>query len=462
MAWKALEHFAPWTPTAEDPFDARKAAHLLRRAGFGAAPAEIARVVDQGLEATVEELLSDDEEQEAQFELLYADIAGSLVDDADVGAVQAFWIHRMVRTRRPLREKLTLFWHGHFATSYHKVEDAALMRQQIDVLRRLALGNFRDLVTAVAHDPAMLVYLDGESSTAEHPNENFARELMELFTCGIGHYTEHDVLEGARAFTGWHREGMQFVFHADQHDTGRKEFLSKSGRFDGNDIIDILIQQPATAEFMARKLLRFFAAEPNPAVLAEATELFDRTQLDVRWFLRDLFLSRYFYGPECYRRRIASPVEFAIGTVRTLGVRVPAGELNEAIAAMGQELLGPPNVKGWDGEQKWINSATWPARLSFAQEVSQLDSDQPTGRDTPLESLLPLDNNNPEQTVDRLADLLLQGDLPAEARTALRDYLVATEEGPQPDYYREDEDFRYERNRGALATLLGLPEYHAC
>ena len=159
----------------------------------------------------------------------------------------------MVTTRVPLREKLTLFWHGHFATSYEKVEDPALMHRQIETIRRHAWGNFRELVLAIARDPAMVVWLDGESNTKEHPNENFARELMELFTCGIGHYTETDVQEAARAFTGWHREGAEFVFKADDHDAGRKQFLGKSGRFDGGDVIDILMQQPATCTPWSRQ-----------------------------------------------------------------------------------------------------------------------------------------------------------------------------------------------------------------
>jgi uncharacterized protein (DUF1800 family) len=449
-------------PLAAESFDRRHAAHLLRRAGFGASPAEIDQAVAQGLEATVEGLLSDDGSQEAEFQQVLDSILGSLTTFDDPSQVQAWWIHRMVRTRNPLKEKLTLFWHGHFATSYQKVGEGQLMHQQIETLRAGAWGNFRDLVFAMARDPAMIVWLDGETSTKAHPNENFARELMELFTCGIGHYTEQDVLEGARAFTGWHRQGYAYYFNAEEHDGGRKQFLGKSGRFGGEDVIDIVLQQPATPRFVAAKLLKFFAGEPAPEVLDEAARLFDSCQLNVRWFLRDLFLSRHFYSEACYRKRIASPAEYVIGLVRTLGARMPADNLRDHMTAMGQELLAPPNVKGWDGEQKWINSSTWPARLAFANEAAQSASESPYGQHLPLESFVSAEQNDPAQTVDALAELVTQGDLSAEVRRDLAEFLVATDEGPNPEAYREDEGFRYEKNRAALATILSLPEYHAC
>jgi hypothetical protein len=453
---------AYFAPFSAESFDRRHAAHLLRRSGFGASPAEIDQALSQGLEATVEGLLAGDDAQEAEFQQVLDSIQGSLTTFDDPGEVQAWWVHRMVRTRTPLREKLALFWHGHFATSYKKVGDGHLMLQQIDTLRSRALGNFRELLLAVARDPAMLVWLDGESSTKAHPNENFARELLELFTCGIGNYTEQDVLEGARAFTGWHRQNYAFYFNADEHDGDRKQFLGKAGRFGGDDIIDIVLQQPATPRFIAGKLLRFFAGEPAPEVLDEAARLMDGCQLDIKWFLRDLLLSEHFYSEACYRKRIASPAEYVIGLVRTLGVRMPASNLRDHMTAMGQELLAPPNVKGWDGEQKWINSSTWPARVAFANEVSQSASDTPFGQHLPLEDRVPLAVTDPVQTIDALAELVTQGDLSAEVRRDLAEFLVITDEGPNPDAYRDDEGFRYEKNRAALATILSLPEFHAC
>ena len=456
-------HLAPWSPTPADPFDARKAAHLLRRAGFGASPDQVAKAVRDDFETTVEGLFDPAEDEEQLFARTFEAIAGQFADFSEVDQLRAWWAYRMVKTRSPLREKLTLFWHGHFATSVEKVEDAHLMHGQIETIRRLAWGNFRDLVVAMARDPAMIAYLDGDSNTKAHPNENFGRELMELFTCGIGHYTEADVQAAARAFTGWHRDGAKFAFLPDDHDGARKRFLGKSGRFDGSDIIDILIQTPATPRRIAAKLLRFFAApEPPPEVVDEAADLLERTRLDIKWFLRDLFQSRYFYSPACYRSKISSPAEYVVGTVRTLGVRWASSQLVEPMNAMGQSLLAPPNVKGWDGETKWINSSTWAARTAFARTVSQLDDDGPFGANLDLKALVPASMNEPAEVVERLAGALLQGDLAPGPRRELADFLLAAEDGQNSQAFRDDEDVRTQKTRALLALMLALPEYHTC
>ena len=452
----------PYVSGDADPFDRRKAAHLLRRAGFGATPEEIDKAVADGLEATVEALFDEAADEEESYQKTFAAVNGRLLNFAEPEPLQAWWVYRMTTTRVPLREKLTLFWHGHFATSREKVDDLSLMHRQVETFRRHAWGNFRELVVALAKDPAMLVWLDGESSTKEHPNENFARELMELFTCGIGHYTEDDVRAAARAFTGWHRDGASFVFHPDAHDGGRKHFLGKSGKFDGTDIIDILMQQPATPRFLAWKLLRFFAApEPAEAVVDEAAALLDRTRLDLKWFLRELFQSRYFYSADCYRTRLSSPAEYVVGTLRTLHVRWPAEEAVGRLDAMDQKLLAPPNVKGWDGERAWINSNTWAARVAFGRDIAELAGEGDFAPDLDIGKVVPPGLKAPARVVDRLAAVLLQGDLPAEARRSLAAFVVANDEGPQPDAFRDDDGFRADRTRKALGLVLGLPEYHA-
>jgi hypothetical protein len=457
----ALRFLAPFVPDATHPFDERRAAHLLRRAGFGASPREISAAVDKGLEAAVEDLFAEHPDEEHEFERTFDALNGRLMNFGDIGACQAWWVYRMLTTRAPLREKLTLFWHGHFATNHEKVGDAQLMLQQIDTLRRLAWGNLRDLVLAMAKDPAMLVWLDGQSNTREHPNENFARELMELFTCGIGNYTEQDVLEAARAFTGWHRDGAEFVFVAEAHDPGPKRFLGKSGRFDGTDVIDLLMQQPATARFIAYKLLRFFAAgQPPEPVVAEAAELLDRTQLNIKWFLRELFQSQYFFSEECYRQRIASPAELVVGTVRSLNVKLVVFDLVQQMNAMGQQLLAPPNVKGWDGEQKWINSTSLAARVAFAKMIPELNAGgSQVNPHLPIDELVPANLTVPREIVDTLARVVFQGDLPAEVRRELATMLVSNEEGPQPEAFRDDPGFRESKTRGLLGVLLSLPEY---
>ncbi len=309
----------------------------------------------------------------------------------------------------------------------------------------------------------MIAYLDGESNTKAHPNENFGRELMELFTCGIGHYTEADVKAAARAFTGWHREGAEFAFKADEHDDGRKQFLGKSGKFDGGDIVEILIQHPATPRRIATKLLRFFAApDPSPEVIDEAAALFDRTRLDVKWFLRELFQSRFFYSRDCYRSRISSPAEFVVGPLRTLGVRWAGPQVAEQLTNMGQALFAPPNVKGWDGETKWINSSTLAARANTAKRISELEDDGPWGANISVATLVPPSIDEPAQVVDRLAEILFQGDLPAGTREALVDFAVSAEGEARPQAFRDDEGFRSARTRALIGFLLTMPEYYAC
>ncbi len=469
----------PYEPGPADPFDHRKAAHLLRRSGFGAAPDEVTKAVEVGFEGTVDALFdaSVAEQQDAEFQAAFDAVSGKLASFGETEGLQAWWIYRMIQSRTPLREKLTLFWHGHFATSNEKVENSWLMHRQIETLRRLALGNIRDLTLAMAHDPAMIVWLDGESNTKEHPNENFARELMELFTCGIGNYTESDVREAARAFTGWHRENANFAFRPDDHDPGRKKFLGKTGRLDGSDIVDLLMQSPATPRTLAVKLLRFFAApEPSHDIIEEATSLLIRTRLDVKWFLRELFLSRWFYSDACYRTRLASPVEFVVGSVRTLGARWAAAELVEHLNRMGQRLYAPPNVKGWDGETNWINSSTLAARQAFAEELARLDSgENELGNSFDLAKIVPPEWNDPRKIVERLTAILVQGELSSDSRASIAGFLETPGEDEDDDMeededdkakrgaetFRDDPGVRAVRIRRALGVLLGLPEYQA-
>ncbi|MDB5353008.1 MAG: hypothetical protein JWN86_4255 [Planctomycetota bacterium] len=457
----SASHFAPFKSSPSRPFDRKRAAHLLRRAGFGAAPEAVEEAVKRGLEETVGRLFEISAEEETEYQRTFRAINGHLANFGDREVLQSWWAYRMATTRTPLREKLTLFWHGHFATSDEKVENTELMHAQIETLRLLAWGNFRDLVMAIARDPAMLVWLDGESNTREHPNENFARELMELFTCGIGHYSEKDVQAAARAFTGWGRDGTRFAFRRDQHDDGPKSFLGKSGRFDGTDIIDLLMHQPATSRFLARKLLRFFAhPEPADDVVEEAAGLFDRTRLDVKWFLRDLFLSEYFHSETCFRARISSPAELVVGTVRTLGARWPGAEIVGRMNAMGQELFAPPNVKGWDGETRWINSSTWSERTQFADTISTLECGTGLLPGFDLSRIVPSDMKDTVAIVGRLVSVLMQDDLPAETTTKIAAFLIDGD-GSAAERFRDDEAFREEKTRAALAMILSLPESQA-
>jgi uncharacterized protein (DUF1800 family) len=276
----------------------------------------------------------------------------------------------MRRTKRPLQEKLTLFWHGHWATSAEKVKSAYALWLQNTTLRRFAAGNFKQMAVAVSQDPAMLFYLDNAQSRAAHPNENYARELMELFTLGIGNYTEEDIRNSARAFTGWSidRDRIAFVDRRFMHDGGEKEFMGRRGRFTGRDIIDILFDQPAVGPYMAKKLWSFFAHEnPAPELVAQLAATFREAQWETKPLLRRMFLSRAFYGRDAMHTQIKSPVQWLVGTARLLDAPLPDADTCAAILhVLGQDLFAPPSVKGWDGGYAWITTSTLFSRYNFA------------------------------------------------------------------------------------------------
>ena len=271
-----------------------------------------------------------------------------------------WWGGRMLTSRRPLEEKLTLFWHGHFATGAGKVRDARMMHRQNEMLRANAAGNFRDLLLGILTDPAMLVYLDNGENRKDHPNENFGRELLELFTMGVGNYTERDIREAARAFTGWTNDALEFRFDADNHDFGAKTFLGRTGPFDGEDIIDIILETPVTAEFIAGKLYRFLVREElDPATRRELGDTFRGTGYELRPLLRRIFLSRDFYSRASVATQVKSPVQLVVSTYRKLGLtELPTiPDFNRLTAGLGQTLFNPPNVAGWAGGRTWITPA---------------------------------------------------------------------------------------------------------
>jgi uncharacterized protein (DUF1800 family) len=267
----------------------------------------------------------------------------------------------MLVTPRPLEEKLTLFWHGHFATGQNKVRDYRMMLQQNLMFRAKASGSFRELLLALLKDPAMLVYLDNGENIKSHPNENFGRELLELFTMGVGHYSERDVREAARAFTGWTNDVLAFKLDAAQHDAGEKTFLGRTGRLGGEQIIDIVLEQPVTAEFVASKLYRFFVREEiSPAVQAALGRTFRESGYQLKPLLRQVFLSKDFYSPPSVATQIKSPVQLVVSTYRKLGLTetptIP--DFGRMTGALGQTLFEPPNVAGWAGGRTWITPST--------------------------------------------------------------------------------------------------------
>jgi hypothetical protein len=290
----------------------------------------------------------------------------------ETNRVSYWWANRMVSSPRPLQEKMALFWHGHFASNEAKVRDYRKLLGQLELFQKQGTGNFRDLTVAVAQDPAMLSFLDAGVNVKGASNENFAREIMELFTLGVGNYTEKDIREAARAFTGWNYVDVKFVVNKDQHDDGEKIFLGHTGRFDGVDVIDIIMQQPATADFIAGKIYRFFVRQDlSPDLQKQLGAVLRQSHYEIAPLLEKIFLSRDFYSPSAVGTHIKSPVELAVTTYHKMGLKSIPGvpDFNSITAALGQQLFSPPTVAGWPGGQSWITPGLLLERGNFVRDV---------------------------------------------------------------------------------------------
>ena len=319
----------------------------------------------------------------------------------ETNRVAYWWAERMLTTHRPLEEKMALFWHGHFATSEEKVRDYRKMLRQLELFQRHATGNFRDLLIGVARDPAMLAFLDAGVNVKGAPNENFAREIMELFTMGVGHYSETDIREAARAFTGWNFQDLAFVVNRDRHDAGDKTVLGRTGRFEGVAVIDIILAQPVTAEFVASKIYRFLVREDvSPALRARLGAVLRDHRYAIAPLLQTIFLSRDFYSSASYATRIKSPVELAVSTYKKLGLTEIPGvpDFNETTSALGQQLFRPPTVAGWAQGRSWITPGLLIERGNFARSVLFPDI-----------NFIPPDRYPPDESIRIVSERIAQG-----------------------------------------------------
>lgn len=376
-------------PAAAASMGSDDARHLLNRAGFGARPADLAGFAGLSREAAIERLLAQvhvDAGPPPPAELteyLPPSRLRALSDEErkqtqvkSALALRAWWVGAMQDASTPaeqLRERMTLFWHNHFVSSLQKVKSAKLMLDQNRLLRHHAMGNFGELLHAVGKDPAMVVYLDSATNRKGSPNENFAREVMELFTLGEGNYSEQDIKEAARAFTGWSIEPDTgaYRWRPFAHDNGRKTVLGVTGNLDGDAVLDILLAQPQTAEFLVRKLWReFVSPTPDDGEIRRIARHFRDSRYDMRVALRALFGSRAFWAAENRLALIKSPVDWVLGTLNSLELEAPeALHLSLALRQLGQDLFAPPNVKGWPGGEAWINTSTLLARKQLAERL---------------------------------------------------------------------------------------------
>lgn len=464
-------------------WDSGAAAHLLRRAAFGCLPEGAGALASLGLKGAVEKLLAppidalpppptDPAEMARQQQLRRARRVDRKENNAELAAFQReqravtqdlryWWLERMRAETGAAREKLALFWHGHFATSQTKVKCNRYMFVQNETLRRLAMRPFGELCAAMARDPAMLVWLDGRDNSAKAPNENFAREIMELFTLGEGHYSEEDIREAARCFTGWRvnpENGESFLVPR-RHDAGEKSLFGKTGNFGTDETVGIICSQPRCAEFIAGKLWEFYAyANPAPQLVDSLAAHFRNHDLDTGELLRAIFNHPEFYSPRARATQIKSPVQWLVQAARETGRRLlPPGLALPLGAELGQNLFMPPSVKGWDGGPAWINSATLISRSNTARLFAVAAAPLPEAEAASMDAaawtkVAPQSARTDADALEqRLRRVFLAGPVGKTTRQRVRALL------DKSDFPCGDETVRE-----ASIVLLASPEYNLC
>jgi uncharacterized protein (DUF1800 family) len=462
----------PYRPSPESPWDLRKVGHLYRRAAFGATADQLQAALKAGPEQAIDALLQGGPEQEALDEQM-APLARSLERSNNGPLARVWWLYRLVLSPQPLREKLTLFWHNHFATSNAKVRNVGFMLGQYELLRRHALGNFRTLLQEISRDPAMLIWLDTNVSKKEMPNENYARELMELFSLGRGNYTEADIRDAAKAFTGWSIQNGKAVFSGEHHDAGSKTVLGQTGHWTAADIVRICLDQKAAPAFICRKLFRFLVSEtiaPTPELIEPLADRFRKSDFDFGALVRLVLRSNLFFSREAYRSIVKSPVDFALEIVHGLeGHLDPDGRkgslglnaLSLSLEQLGQSLFYPPSVKGWDGGQAWLNGQT----LLFRQNLALALTSTTDGRFGRRLDPAALAKKHRKQSDADLAEfflqLFLQGDVTAATRAQMVRYQEQSVRQAVPVYWT-DEDVADRRVRSLCHLVLALPEFQLC
>ena len=475
------------------PWDARLAAHLLRRAGFGGTPADLRRYAAMRMQGAVDALVHFPaadalpaspelpDESGVDGELMQSLRQNGMpgqggnaaqppardpqqvalvrerrrIEIRGIAATQLWWLDRMIATPAPLQEKMTLFWHGTYTTAaiQKNVTPREIVAQN-NLFRRFALGNVRELTQAVSLDAAMLKYLDNARNDRSHPNENYARELMELFTLGIGNYTEQDVRESARAWTGIRVRPLtgEVWLNPRLHDDDSKTFLGRSGNFNGQDIVNLIYQQPAAARFLATKLLNFFVYNDSEPELVEAVAaLVRKNDFNLQPVMSVLLSSNVFYSSRAYRALVKSPVEFVVGSYQLFGIAGAEEQALPALNRMGQVLFYPPNVKGWPGGSAWLNSTTVLARENFANALMTSQNVMSAS-----DWLLAGGPGDADKAAHTLVDTILQGDASAGSFARLQGFLRG--DGTAALGALSGENFD-QRMRGGAYLTMAMPAY---
>jgi uncharacterized protein (DUF1800 family) len=456
-------------------------AHLLRRAGFGASRDELEASAARPYEEVVDELVHPERVPDLDEDILMRYYPHLWANQDNPGLWNGRWFFRMLNTRRPLQEKMALFWHHVFATGWTKSEHTPTMVAHIEMFRRNGLANLRRLLLDLSRDPAMIYWLDNCENHGGSINENYGRELLELFSMGIGNYTETDIKNVARAFTGWTFEQpiplypfghypSHFVFRPDDHDAEEKTFLGHTGSFDGQDVIEIIVRQPATARFICRHLYNFFVAdEPqvpawsvtpprDPAAIGALVQAYTDSDADIRAVMRTLFLSDFFKAARF--QRVKCPAEFIAGVLKLSGdfrgVEPGLGALDGAARAMGQTLMDPPSVEGWHTGKEWIDGGTLTERINFA--VNRVKDTKRPGTEAIVRRLAGAGHPvTPEELVERCLELAGPLEVGPQSRQALLDFAA------QGGDLTFDDPAAYERSAARVGEMLTLivaaPEY---
>ena len=461
-------------PLAADKWDYAKARHLLVRAAFGGTPEEVQALYEMGLHDAVDYLVNIYARPVANLEMdpmrfermepwearLDEDerriLSGQMMgrERPQQATLRQWWLKRMAESPRPLQEKLTLFWHDHFAAQYSKSNSTFMMYQQNQLFRTYGCDNYASLLRGVVHDPAMLLYLDNNVNFKGRGNENLGREILELFSLGEGRgYTEPDLREAARALTGYSYESpsMQFRFNISRHDETSKTIFGRKGNWNGDDLVDLILQQPSTAGYIMEKLFTFFAyANPEPETVEKLAQVVRICSYDLRPALKNMFLSEQFYGEKAMGTYIKGPAELAIGVIRDLGLKdVNYANVDSAVNQMGQQLFEPPNVAGWNEGRTWINVELILQRYN---QIARLIEDPKVDIVALLEGKGP---QTPEQVVDLLIKRLVVRGPDAEKRTELIRFLG---ELPAPADWTAKRDQINAKLKAVLVLLMSTPE----